>query len=177
MDETLLRLVSYSHIGPVQIERSKHQTLNKFWLYLRIYFIWGKLLLTFKQLSESTNPKNSSIYWIISSERFVDITCCNEIWPSQVSNGTFSLDLDVDEVYTVTTITTGYKGSYPEPPPSAPFPKKYTDDFNVSTCLCLFLVNFWFCIQICHISMPWQLDLVYLHDHSLHMKLILYYYY
>ncbi|MCI4382986.1 hypothetical protein PGIGA_G00021200 [Pangasianodon gigas] len=51
--------------------------------------------------------------------------------PVKVSNGTFSLDLDVDEVYTVTTITTGYKGSYPEPPPSAPFPKKYSDDFNV----------------------------------------------
>ncbi|KAF5894795.1 galactocerebrosidase isoform X1, partial [Clarias magur] len=51
--------------------------------------------------------------------------------PVKVSNGTFSLDLDVDEVYTVTTIITGYKGSYPAPPPSAPFPKKYTDDFNV----------------------------------------------
>ncbi|KAF4083676.1 hypothetical protein AMELA_G00119530 [Ameiurus melas] len=56
-----------------------------------------------------------------------------ELDPVKVSNGTFSLDLDVDEVYTLTTITTGYKGSYPEPPPSAPFPKKYSDDFDVRT--------------------------------------------
>ncbi|XP_076834877.1 galactocerebrosidase [Brachyhypopomus gauderio] len=53
--------------------------------------------------------------------------------PIKVSNGSFTLDLDVDEVYTVTTITTGLKGSYPEPPPSAPFPKTYKDDFNVQT--------------------------------------------
>lgn len=51
--------------------------------------------------------------------------------PIKVSNGSFTLDLDVDEVYTVTTITTGLKGSYPEPPPSSPFPKTYKDDFNV----------------------------------------------
>ncbi|XP_072545120.1 galactocerebrosidase [Salminus brasiliensis] len=51
--------------------------------------------------------------------------------PVKVSNGSFTLDLDVDEVYTVTTITTGLKGTYPAPPPSAPFPKTYTDDFNV----------------------------------------------
>lgn len=66
---------------------------------------------------------------------FIIKMCCNVICASQVSNGSFSLDLDVDEVYTVTTIITGYKGSHPEPPPSAPFPKKYADDFNVSTCL------------------------------------------
>ncbi|KAG9268908.1 galactocerebrosidase-like [Astyanax mexicanus] len=51
--------------------------------------------------------------------------------PIKVSNGSFTLDLDVDEVYTVTTIPTGLKGSYPEPPPSSPFPKTYKDDFNV----------------------------------------------
>ncbi|KAK1793143.1 hypothetical protein P4O66_011555 [Electrophorus voltai] len=53
--------------------------------------------------------------------------------PIKVSNGSFTLDLNVDEVYTVTTVTTGQKGSYPEPPPSAPFPKAYKDDFNVQT--------------------------------------------
>ncbi|GAA6069452.1 galactocerebrosidase, partial [Tachysurus ichikawai] len=52
--------------------------------------------------------------------------------PINVSNGTFSLDLEVDEVYTLTTVTTGSKGSYPEPPSSAPFPKIYSDDFDVS---------------------------------------------
>uniref|UniRef100_A0A4W4HA08 Galactocerebrosidase n=1 Tax=Electrophorus electricus TaxID=8005 RepID=A0A4W4HA08_ELEEL len=54
--------------------------------------------------------------------------------PIKVSNGSFTLDLNVDEVYTVTTVTTGQKGSYPEPPPSAPFPKAYKDDFNVRKC-------------------------------------------
>lgn len=48
-----------------------------------------------------------------------------------MSNGSFTLDLDVDEVYTLTTRTTGLKGSYPDPPPSSPFPKAYKDDFNV----------------------------------------------
>ncbi|XP_060736458.1 galactocerebrosidase [Tachysurus vachellii] len=52
--------------------------------------------------------------------------------PINVSNGTFSLDLEVDEIYTLTTITTGSKGSYQEPPSSAPFPKIYSDDFDVS---------------------------------------------
>ncbi|XP_066541687.1 galactocerebrosidase [Hoplias malabaricus] len=54
-----------------------------------------------------------------------------KLTPLQVSNGSFTLDLDVDEVYTITTITTGLKGSYPDPPPSAPFPKTYKDNFNV----------------------------------------------
>lgn len=49
----------------------------------------------------------------------------------QVSDGSFSLSLDVDEVYTVTTIATAQKGTHPDPPPSAPFPKLYKDDFNV----------------------------------------------
>ncbi|MFT7810514.1 galactocerebrosidase [Arapaima gigas] len=49
----------------------------------------------------------------------------------KLSNGSFALDLDVDEVYTLTTITTGQKGVHPTPPPSSPFPKKYKDDFNV----------------------------------------------
>ncbi|KAG7226212.1 hypothetical protein INR49_002906 [Caranx melampygus] len=48
-----------------------------------------------------------------------------------LSNGSFTLNLAEDEVYTVTTITTGLKGSYPDPPPSARFPKVYKDDFNV----------------------------------------------
>lgn len=50
----------------------------------------------------------------------------------QLLDGSFTLNLAEDEVYTLTTITTGQKGSYPEPPPSASFPKVYKDDFNVS---------------------------------------------
>ncbi|XP_076017139.1 galactocerebrosidase-like isoform X2 [Genypterus blacodes] len=49
--------------------------------------------------------------------------------PLKLSDGSFSLSLAEDEVYTLTTITTGQKGSYPDPPPSAPFPKVYKDDF------------------------------------------------
>ncbi|XP_073434328.1 galactocerebrosidase isoform X2 [Dendrobates tinctorius] len=48
-----------------------------------------------------------------------------------VTGGKFTLELDVDEVYTLTTLTTGQKGSYPNPPVSQPFPTKYKDDFNV----------------------------------------------
>ncbi|XP_062863241.1 galactocerebrosidase [Trichomycterus rosablanca] len=51
----------------------------------------------------------------------------------KVSNGSFSLNLDLDEVYTITTITTGHKGNHTEPPPSAPFPKIYKDDFDVKS--------------------------------------------
>uniref|UniRef100_A0AAQ5YF47 Galactocerebrosidase n=1 Tax=Amphiprion ocellaris TaxID=80972 RepID=A0AAQ5YF47_AMPOC len=51
--------------------------------------------------------------------------------PLKVLNGSFTLSLAEDEVYTLTTITTGNKGSYPDPPPSAPFPKVYKDNFDV----------------------------------------------
>lgn len=49
----------------------------------------------------------------------------------QVSNGFFTLNLDVDEVYTITTVTSGNKGLHPDPPASAPFPNNYSDDFKV----------------------------------------------
>ncbi|XP_051724527.1 galactocerebrosidase [Ctenopharyngodon idella] len=51
--------------------------------------------------------------------------------PIKVIKGYFSLEIDVDEVYTFTTVTNGQKGSYPDPPPSAHFPKTYKDDFDV----------------------------------------------
>ncbi|KAG9344724.1 hypothetical protein JZ751_010411 [Albula glossodonta] len=51
--------------------------------------------------------------------------------PLRISDGTFTLALEPDEVYTLTTITTGQKGSHPAPPASAPFPRSYKDDFNV----------------------------------------------
>uniref|UniRef100_A0A9J7YWG1 Galactocerebrosidase n=1 Tax=Cyprinus carpio carpio TaxID=630221 RepID=A0A9J7YWG1_CYPCA len=50
---------------------------------------------------------------------------------TQVYNGSFTLKLDVDEVYTITTVNTGQKGAYPEPPKSQPFPKNYSDDFTI----------------------------------------------
>ncbi|KTG03056.1 hypothetical protein cypCar_00038457 [Cyprinus carpio] len=51
--------------------------------------------------------------------------------PIKVYNGSFTLKLDVDEVYTITTVNTGQKGAYPEPPKSQPFPKNYSDDFTI----------------------------------------------
>uniref|UniRef100_A0A4W4G808 Galactocerebrosidase n=1 Tax=Electrophorus electricus TaxID=8005 RepID=A0A4W4G808_ELEEL len=60
-------------------------------------------------------------------------TLFQNITPIKVSNGYFTLQLDVDEVYTITTVTSGHKGLYPDPPEAAPFPKKYFDDFNVSS--------------------------------------------
>lgn len=50
---------------------------------------------------------------------------------TQVYDGLFALKLDVDEVYTITTVNTGQKGSYPDPPKSCLFPKNYSDDFTV----------------------------------------------
>uniref|UniRef100_A0A672SMA9 Galactocerebrosidase n=1 Tax=Sinocyclocheilus grahami TaxID=75366 RepID=A0A672SMA9_SINGR len=49
-----------------------------------------------------------------------------------VIKGSFSIELDVDEVYTFTTVRNGHRGNYPDPPPSAPFPKSYKDDFDFS---------------------------------------------
>ncbi|XP_021258153.1 galactocerebrosidase isoform X3 [Numida meleagris] len=54
-----------------------------------------------------------------------------QLRPVKVSRGSFSLDLDVDEVYTLTTLKTGRKCSCPEPPPPQPFPSNYKDDFNI----------------------------------------------
>lgn len=52
-------------------------------------------------------------------------------WPLQLVDGSFTLNLAEDEVYTLTTIRTGQKGSFPEPPPSARFPKAYKDNFDI----------------------------------------------
>ncbi|XP_066884033.1 galactocerebrosidase isoform X4 [Kogia breviceps] len=47
------------------------------------------------------------------------------------SGGSFTLELQEDELFTLTTLTTGSKGSYLLPPKSQPFPCVYKDDFNV----------------------------------------------
>uniref|UniRef100_H0VF42 Galactocerebrosidase n=3 Tax=Cavia porcellus TaxID=10141 RepID=H0VF42_CAVPO len=46
-------------------------------------------------------------------------------------NGTFTLELKEDELFTLTTLTTGRKGSHPPPPKSQRFPSVYKDNFNV----------------------------------------------
>ncbi|KAK7508502.1 hypothetical protein BaRGS_00000068 [Batillaria attramentaria] len=45
-------------------------------------------------------------------------------------NGEAMLSLGVDEVYTLTTVTTGQKGQADTPPPSKPFPLPYSDNFE-----------------------------------------------
>uniref|UniRef100_F7DCB3 Galactocerebrosidase n=1 Tax=Monodelphis domestica TaxID=13616 RepID=F7DCB3_MONDO len=47
-----------------------------------------------------------------------------------INDGTITLKLGLDEVYTLTTITTGQKGSHPTPPESRPFPSNYEENFN-----------------------------------------------
>ncbi|XP_017287142.1 galactocerebrosidase isoform X2 [Kryptolebias marmoratus] len=51
--------------------------------------------------------------------------------PVKLIDGSFTLNLAEDEVYTFTTIRAGQKGSHPAPPPSARFPKAYKDNFNI----------------------------------------------
>ncbi|KAH9495020.1 hypothetical protein Btru_018603 [Bulinus truncatus] len=41
--------------------------------------------------------------------------------PVQFTNGQAKLNLGLDEVYTITTLAQGQKGSYPDPPPQNPF--------------------------------------------------------
>ncbi|XP_074641487.1 galactocerebrosidase-like [Tubulanus polymorphus] len=50
--------------------------------------------------------------------------------PIVPQNGTFSLYIDVDTIFTLTTLNVGRKGSYGTPPPSHPFPLPYKDTFE-----------------------------------------------
>jgi len=45
-------------------------------------------------------------------------------------DGKAQLKLGLDEVWTLTTVKTGQKGMYADPPASKPFPLPYTDDFE-----------------------------------------------
>ncbi|NXB09888.1 GALC Galactocerebrosidase, partial [Cnemophilus loriae] len=62
---------------------------------------------------------------------FGNSTLFQQLHPVNVWKGRFSLDLNVDEVYTLTTLKTGRKRGCPEPPPPQPFPSNYKDDFNI----------------------------------------------
>ncbi|KAH9500900.1 hypothetical protein Btru_069153 [Bulinus truncatus] len=50
--------------------------------------------------------------------------------PVQFTNRQAKLNLGLDEVYTITTLAQGQKGSYPDPPPQKSFPLPYTDNFE-----------------------------------------------
>jgi len=54
----------------------------------------------------------------------------NNLGVVKVVSGTVQLNLGQDELYTLTTLPVGQKGSYPPPPPSRPFPLPYKDDFE-----------------------------------------------
>uniref|UniRef100_A0A8C4N899 Galactocerebrosidase n=1 Tax=Eptatretus burgeri TaxID=7764 RepID=A0A8C4N899_EPTBU len=45
--------------------------------------------------------------------------------------GTFTLELGIDEIYTVTSVATGRHGQHPDPPGPQPFPVLYGDNFDV----------------------------------------------
>ncbi|XP_068398034.1 galactocerebrosidase isoform X1 [Eschrichtius robustus] len=63
------------------------------------------------------------------SERFL-FKQLDSLWLLD-SGGRFTLDLQEDGLLTLTTLSTGSKGSHPLPPRSQPFPRVYKDDFNV----------------------------------------------
>ncbi|XP_048249500.1 galactocerebrosidase-like isoform X1 [Haliotis rufescens] len=50
--------------------------------------------------------------------------------PVQVTSGKVSLQVGLDEIYTLTTLNTGRKGDYGTPPPYRPFQLPYTEDFE-----------------------------------------------
>lgn len=58
------------------------------------------------------------------------------------SGGSFTLELQEDELFTLTTLTSGRKGSFPSPPKSQRFPSVYEDNFNIGKSLYWHLV--WF---------------------------------
>lgn len=51
------------------------------------------------------------------------------------SGGSFTLELQEDELFTLTTLTSGRKGSFPPPPKSQRFPSVYEDNFNIGKSL------------------------------------------
>jgi galactosylceramidase len=53
--------------------------------------------------------------------------------PINIINGAFTLLIEPDTLYTLSTLTTGQKGNFPTPPPPAFFPPAHIDDFD--TCV------------------------------------------
>jgi hypothetical protein len=53
-----------------------------------------------------------------------------QLAPITVVNGSFTITVNPDELYTITTITTSTKADIPTPPASQPFPSPYSDDFE-----------------------------------------------
>ncbi|XP_041070917.1 galactocerebrosidase isoform X2 [Carcharodon carcharias] len=85
-----------------------------------------KLQGSFKRI-ETLKIWHSKFDFVKNSSNF--FTQLSEI---KLVNGSFSLQLKLDEICTITTISTGNRGSFPKPPASKSFPKQYKDDFNVA---------------------------------------------
>ncbi|KAL2303857.1 hypothetical protein Nmel_009138 [Mimus melanotis] len=94
----------------------------------RLDFESGKSSL-FQQLHPVKRIFFTSATWVFC--HLVVNFCSLSFLQFQVWKGRFSLDLNVDEVYTLTTLKTGWKCEFPEPPPPQPFPSNYRDDFNI----------------------------------------------
>ncbi|XP_046548390.1 galactocerebrosidase-like [Haliotis rubra] len=69
-------------------------------------------------------------YTKLGFEPGVDDVIFQKRQPLKVTNGKVTFSVGVDEVWTLTTVTTGNKGSYSPPPQSKGFPLPYLDDFE-----------------------------------------------
>ncbi|KAL5016633.1 hypothetical protein ScPMuIL_006222 [Solemya velum] len=57
-------------------------------------------------------------------------TMFKKLEPIKIVDGKFTLNLAVDEIFTLSTVSTAQKGTYPTPPPNKPFPVPYKEDFE-----------------------------------------------
>ncbi|XP_053330985.1 galactocerebrosidase [Spea bombifrons] len=86
---------------------------------------------TFSLQGSFENLKSLQVWYSKLEANATEPVLFKKMPPLKVTNGFFTLELGVNEVYTVTTFSSGQKGSFPVPPESQPFPLKYKDDFNV----------------------------------------------
>ncbi|XP_054827845.1 galactocerebrosidase isoform X1 [Eublepharis macularius] len=96
-------------------------------------------------LPYSVSPQNATFYlngsfshvkalqmWYSKLEfTSANSTLFHSLGSKKVCEGALTVNLGLDEVYTLTTLTTGRKSPFPDPPPSHPFPTAYKDDFNI----------------------------------------------
>ncbi|XP_028917992.1 LOW QUALITY PROTEIN: galactocerebrosidase [Ornithorhynchus anatinus] len=86
---------------------------------------------TFSLKGSFNNLKTLQVWYSKLEYKSANSILFKPLTPLKLNESSFTLSLDVDEIYSLTTITTGHKGSYPVPPKSQPFPPTYKDDFDV----------------------------------------------